>query len=94
MMRFQFDPAKSEHLRHNPKRKIGFEEVQEIWRHPYYEDCRSDDPEQFRAIGWVQGKLYTVIFEVREDDEDEYYHLVTLWKSTSQEQQLYAEYCV
>ena len=32
---------------------IGFEEVQEIWEHPYYEDYRSDDPEQFRAIGWV-----------------------------------------
>ena len=44
-------------------------------------DVRSDDPEQFRAIGWVKGKLYTVIYEVREDMAGEYCHLVTLWKT-------------
>jgi hypothetical protein len=48
-------------------------------------------PEQYRAIGWVGEQLYTVIFEVWED-EGEYYHLVTLWKATKQEQQLYAEH--
>ena len=57
--------------------------------HPYYEDYRSDDPEQFRAIGWVKGKLYSTIFEVREDEEGEYYHLVTLWQSTVKEVELY-----
>ena len=66
-MRFKFDKAKSEQLRKNPKRKIGFEEIKEIWLHPYYEDQRSDDPEQYRIIGWVKGKLYSVIFEIRED---------------------------
>lgn len=90
-MRFDFDPLKSQQLRKNPKRQIGFEEAQEIWLHPYYEDCRSDDPEQFRAIGWVRGKLYTVIFELRRDEQGEYYHLVTLWKATNEEEQLYAE---
>ena len=90
-MRFKFDKKKSEQLRKNPRRGIGFEEAQEIWRHPYYEDFRSDSPEQFRAIGWVQGKLYSVIFEIREDDEGEYYHLVTLWRSTSQEVNVYEE---
>jgi hypothetical protein len=29
---------------------------------------------QCRAIGWVREQLYTVIFEVREDEEGEYYH--------------------
>jgi hypothetical protein len=53
-------------------------------------DGRSDLPEQYRAIGWVGEQMYTVIFEVREDEE--YYHLVTLWKATKQEQQLYAEH--
>ncbi len=90
-MRFKFDKKKSEHLRQNRKRGIGFEEVQELWRHPYYEDYRSDAPEQFRAIGWVQGKLFSVIYEIREDDEGEYYHLVTLWKSTLKEVKLYEE---
>jgi hypothetical protein len=60
--------------------------------HPYYLDQRSDLPEQYRAIGWVGDRLFTVIFEVREDAEGEYYHLVTLWRSTAQEQELYEEY--
>ena len=42
----------------------------------------ADLGEQFRAIGWFGTRLYTVIFEIREDEEGEYYHLVTLWKST------------
>jgi len=36
--------------------------------------------------------LYSLIFEVREDEEGEYYLLVTLWKATRQEQQLYEEH--
>ncbi len=90
-MRFKFDKRKSEQLRKNSKRKIGFEEAQEIWEHPYYEDQRLDDPEQYRAIGWVKGNLYSVIFEIYEDEEGEYYHLITLWRSTSQEEKLYEE---
>jgi uncharacterized DUF497 family protein len=78
-MQFHFDRRKSERLRANPKRGIGFEEAQEIFSHPYYLDQRSDLPEQYRAIGWVRDQLYAVIFEVREDNEGEYYHLVTLW---------------
>ena len=88
-MRFEFDHRKSERLRNNAKRRIGFEEAKEIFAHPYYEDRRSDDPEQFRTIGWVAGHLYSLIFEIREDSEGEYYHLVTLWKSTKEEQTLY-----
>ena len=88
-MRFKFVKNKSRSLKNNPKRGIGFEEAKEIWSHPYYEDCRSDDPEQYRAIGWVGGKLYSVIFEIREDNKGEYIHLVTLWRSTRQERNLY-----
>jgi len=91
-MRFLFDERKSSRLRANPKRGIGFEEAQEIFSHPYYLDQRSDAPEQYRAIGWVAERLYSVVFEAREDEEGEYYHLVTLWKATKQEQQLYEEY--
>jgi len=90
-MRFHFDPLKSVRLRENPKRGIGFEEAQEIFTRPYYQDQRSDLPEQYRAIGWVGEKLYSLIFEVREDDVGEFYHLVTLWKATREEQQLYED---
>jgi uncharacterized DUF497 family protein len=90
-MRFDFDERKSERLRANPKRGIGFEEALELFARPYYLDQRSDCPEQYRAIGWVGDGLYSVIFEVREDEQGEFYHLVTLWKATRQEQQLYEE---
>lgn len=91
-MRFDFDRRKSARLRANPKRGIGFEEVQEVFSHPYYLDHRSDLPEQYRAIGWVGERLYAVIFEVREDQEGEYYHLVTLWKATKEEEELYEKH--
>jgi hypothetical protein len=55
-------------------------------------DQRSDFPVQHRAIGWVGGRLYSLIFEVREDAEGEFYHLVTLWKATSAERKLYEEH--
>lgn len=88
-MRFKFDKNKSNLIKQNPKRGIDFYQAQEIWTHPYYEDYRCDDPEQFRAIGWVDGQLYSVIFEIREDKNGDYYHLVTLWKSTKEEIKLY-----
>ena len=75
-MRFKFDPRKSDKLRTNPKRGIG---------------TRLDLPDQYRAIGWVNSQLYTVIFEIREDGEGEYYHLITLWKATKEERKLYEE---
>jgi len=65
-MRFEFDVGKSRRLRKNPKRGIGFEEVQEIFSHPYYLDQRLDVPEQWRAIGWVWDAMYSLIFEIRE----------------------------
>ena len=91
-MRFHFDERKSRQLQTNPKRGIGFEQVQEIFSHPYYLDHRFDVPEQYRAIGWVGESLYSVIFEPRHDKEGEYYHLVTLWKATKEERQLYEEH--
>ena len=91
-MRFDFDRRKSARLRANLKRGIGFEEVQEIFSHPYYLDQRFDLPEQYRAIGWVGERLYAVILEVREDEDGEYYHLVTLWKATKEEEVLYEEH--
>ncbi len=53
-MRFKYDIKKSEQLRKNPKRGVGFDEVQELFEHYYYEDMRCDDPTQYSATGWVQ----------------------------------------
>ena len=90
-MRFDFDPSKSQQLRENPRRGIGFEEATKIFDRPYYQDQRSDFPEQYRAIGWVGDQLYSLIFEVREDKEGEFYHLITLWKCTREEREIYAD---
>ena len=90
-MRFKFDRKKSERLRNDPRRKIGFEEAQELFDNIFLEDQHIDYPNQYRAIGWIQGKLYTVVYEVREDKGGEYYHLVTLWKATKQEMKIYEE---
>lgn len=90
-MRFSFDPRKSGRLRANPRRAIGFEEARELFSRPYWLDRRSDVPEQFLAVGWVGDRLYSVIFELKEDKEGEILHLVTLWKSTKGEIRLYEE---
>jgi uncharacterized DUF497 family protein len=75
----------------NRKRGIGFEEAQELFSRPYWLDQRSEVPEQYRAIGWVGERLYSIIFEIRLDDEGEVLHLVTLWKATKEEIRLYEE---
>lgn len=90
-MRFSFDSRKSKRLRANAKRGIGFEEARQLFSQPYWLDQRSDVPEQYVAIGWVNDQLYSVIFEFREDEEGEILHLVTLWKSTKEEIRLYEE---
>jgi len=68
-MRFSFDPRKSARLKANPRRGIGFEEAEELFSRPYWLDQRSEVPEQFLAIGWVGDRLFSVIFEVREDQD-------------------------
>ena len=88
-MRCDFDPGKSREVRR--KHGISLMEAQEIFDQVYVVDQKSDDSEQFRAIGWCGDRLCSVIFEIKEDSEGEYYHLITAWKATSQEQQSYAE---
>ena len=88
-MRSQFDPEKSRDVKR--KHGVSLREAQEIFDQAYLVDRKTDDPEQLRAIGWCRGSLCSVIFEIRHDSEGEYYHLVTAWKATKQEEQSYAE---
>ncbi len=88
-MRCRFHPAKSKTVlaRHG----ISLDQAAEIFDQVYIVDQKNDDPLQYRAIGWSRGDLYSVIFELRNDALGEYFHLITAWKSTTMEQQLYAE---
>jgi len=88
-MRFKFDSRKSREVKR--KHDVSLEEAGEIFDQVHLVDQRSDDPQQYRAIGWSRGRLCSVIFEVRRDAEGEYYHLITAWKATTQEEQSYAQ---
>src|SRR6266478_7236654 len=72
-MRFEFDPEKNREVER--KHGVSLEEVQEIFDQVYLVDQKSDDPEQFRAIGWSRGRLFSVIFEIRRDADGEYHRL-------------------
>ena len=88
-MRFQFDAEKNREVlrRHG----VSLDEAREIFDQAHLVDRKNDDPEQFRAIGWSGGRLCSVIFEIRDDRDGEYYWLITAWKATQQEEQCYAE---
>jgi uncharacterized DUF497 family protein len=88
-MRFAFDKSKNRIVKR--KHGVSLKESQEIFDQAYLIDQKNDDPEQHRAIGWCRGCLCSVIFEIRHDAEGEYYHLVTAWKATKEEEQSYAE---
>ena len=88
-MRFDFDKPKSRTVKQ--KHGVSLNEAKQIFDQVYLVDQKSDDPEQFRAIGRCGAQLCSVIFEIRRDQEGEYYHLVTAWKATKEEEQSYAE---
>jgi uncharacterized DUF497 family protein len=88
-MRFSFSKEKSRLVKR--RHGVSLEEATEIFDQAYITDEKNFDPEQYRAIGWCRGRLCSVIFEVRYDAKGEYYHLVTAWKATEQEEQSYAE---
>jgi uncharacterized DUF497 family protein len=88
-MRLEFDGAKSRAVKE--KHGISLKEAQEIFDQAYLVDRKNDDPEQFRAIGWCRGRICSVIFDIRRDADGEYYHLVTAWKATKEEEEHYAE---
>ena len=81
-MRFQFDAEKK--LEVKRKHGVSLEEAQEIFDQSHLVDRKNDDPQQFRAIGWSGGRLCSVIFEIRNDRDGEFYHLITASKATKQ----------
>jgi uncharacterized DUF497 family protein len=58
----------------------------------YVEQIKRDDPEQFIAIGYLGNTLLSVIYEVRYDQEREYVWLITDWKSSRREREIYEQY--
>jgi uncharacterized DUF497 family protein len=73
------------------RRRIDFAALSDLLCLPYLEDQRSDDPEQYRIIGFVRGEVTTFIIEYREDEFGEFLWVVTAWHSTTTEKQAYAK---
>jgi uncharacterized DUF497 family protein len=88
-MRIDFDREKSRTVKQ--KHGVSLIEATQIFDQTYIVDQKNDDPQQFRAVGWCRGRLCSVIFEVRRDSQGEYYHLITAWKATKEEEKSYEE---
>jgi len=88
-MRFEYDPTKNRGVKR--KHGVSLREAQEIFDQTYLVDKKNDFPEPFRAIGWCERRLCSVIFEIRQDAQGDYYHLVTAWKANKEEEQSYAK---
>lgn len=89
-MRFDWDNQKSKLLKQ--KRGYSLQEVSVILAGEYVELIKRDDPEQFMAIGYLENALLSVVYEIRYDDEGEYIWLITYWKSTRREREIYEQY--
>ena len=88
-MRIRWDEKKRQWVL--KRRRIDFATLGDLLSLPYLEDQRSDDPEQYRVIGFVKGKVMTFIIEYREDNLGEFIWIVTAWNSTATEKQAYAQ---
>jgi uncharacterized DUF497 family protein len=86
-MRIRWDEAKRQKIL--AERNLDFEQLNSLLYRPYLEDQRSELPEQYRIIGYADGKLTTFIVEYRFDEAGEYIWIVTAWKSTRQERRSY-----
>jgi uncharacterized DUF497 family protein len=87
LMRIRWDEAKRQHVLRT--RGIDFASLADLLSLPYLEDQRRDDPEQYRLIGFVEGRLITFMVEYRRDTVGEYLWVVTAWKATRQEADAY-----
>ena len=88
-IRFKWDQQKNRQL--IKERSLDFQYAKELFGSSYNLSQKSDDPEQWRAIGWVSGRLITLIYEEREDNEGLFYWLVTGWLATETEEKLFNE---
>ena len=89
-MRFDWDNHKSQLLQQN--RGYSLEEISVVLAGDYVEQVKRDDPKQFIAIGYLGNTLLSVIYEIRYDEAGEYVWLVTYWKSTKREREIYEQY--
>ena len=81
---FEYDPQKSQLNRE--KHGLDFEEAKKIWNGPSIEfAAQSEFEDRFAIIGPVDGKLYTCIFTLREEN----IRIISCRRSRDKERRLY-----
>ncbi len=86
-MEFDWDDVKS--TKNKKERGIGHDEaIAVFYSRPTMESQCTDNPEQYKITGFIDGRLYSVIYE----DRGDYYWIVTLWKSTKDERREFESY--
>jgi uncharacterized DUF497 family protein len=88
-VRLDWDEGKSRLLKR--KRGLTFDQVMRIFEGVTVELVKNDDPLQFAAIGLIDTHMVTVVVEERRDEEGVYSWLITYWKSTAREREIYAQ---
>ena len=87
-MQIEWDPEKNKSVK--KKHGISFDDAKEVFQNSTNSlggELISEQPDQFTIIGFSKsGKLVTVVYEFRlNDDDSEFIWLVTLWKTTKEE---------
>jgi len=89
-MEFEFDPAKDEANRFKHGLKLSF--GQRIFDDPLYAVLPSfrkvDGEDRYKAVGRIEGKLYTAVYVEREDR----IRLISVRRSNTSEQRDYDSY--
>jgi uncharacterized DUF497 family protein len=85
---FHWDDEKSDWLAKTRGYPL-FEVADAIFSSEYVEYQHRRYPEQSRAIGYVGGKLMTLVYEFVEDDFGHLIKLITYWLASNPEKELY-----
>ena len=89
-MDYSYDDQKDAELK--KRRGVGFEDVVSIFFKTHYWELKNDDPEQYLAIGELDGRFWSVVYEEWEDELGELVWLVTFWPSTPKEVERYYQH--
>jgi uncharacterized DUF497 family protein len=86
-MEFEFDPAKDEtnRFKHGLRLAFGERVFDDPWRRVLPSFREEDREERYKTVGLVEGKLYTVVYVVRETAT----RLISVRRSNAGEQRDY-----
>ncbi len=86
-MDFSYDDQKDAELKE--RRGVGFADVSNVFFQTQYWELKNDNPEQYLAIGELDGQFWSIVYEEWEDELGELVWLVTFWPSTPKEVERY-----